>query len=236
MVLDRAGASVVLEPYAPNIIRVNVSLDEDQAAAPPGYGFIATPSAAGWTHRQNDQGDVYQSSRLVVTVVPGPRSRPVIPKTGPGRFFISSVPPVGIKISTPEGETLLDMLGWSISVLNHKDGDADLLYDKRPSDPPFYQVSATFASPDDEHYYGLGQNQEGFLDHRGHTVHCWHDYTASGGPSIGIPFMVTNRGYGMIWDNPSKTRFEPGFNERTEWTSEVGNRVSFFVIAGKATD
>jgi alpha-D-xyloside xylohydrolase len=35
-----------------------------------------------------------------------------------------------------------------------------------------------------------------------------------------------------VWDNPSKTTIEPGFNEQTRWTSEVGDRVSFFVIAG----
>jgi alpha-D-xyloside xylohydrolase len=43
--------------------------------------------------------------------------------------------------------------------------------------------------------------------------------------------MVTELS-GTIWDNPSKTVIEPGFNERTSWTSEVGDRVSFFVIAG----
>ena len=93
-----------------------------------------------------------------------------------------------------------------------------------------------FVSPDDEHYYGLGQNQEGFLDHRGHTVECWHNYLATGGPSVCVPFLVTNYGYGMIWDNPSKTTIAPGFNEQTRWTSEVGDRVSFFVIAGANTD
>ena len=40
----------------------------------------------------------------------------------------------------------------------------------------------------------------------------------------------------MIWDNPSRTTIEPGFNEQTKWTSEVGDRVSFFVIAGETTD
>ena len=110
------------------------------------------------------------------------------------------------------------------------------LNDKRPSDPPFYQVGATFVSPDDEHYYGLGQNQEGFLDHRGRRIECWHNYTATAAPSICVPFLVTNKGYGMVWDNPSKTVIEPGFNEQTRWTSEVGDRVSFFVIAGKTTD
>jgi alpha-D-xyloside xylohydrolase len=124
------------------------------------------------------------------------------------------------------------MTHWSMSVPNHKDGNATVLYDKRPSDSSFYQVGATFASPDDEHYYGLGQNQEGFLDHRGHRVECWHNYNATAAPSVCVPFMVTNYGYGIIWDNPSKTVIEPGFNERTSWTSEVGDRVSFFVIAG----
>lgn len=67
-------------------------------------------------------------------------------------------------------------------------------------------------------------------------MRSWHDYNATAGPSIGVPFLVTNKGYGLIWDNPSKTLIQPGFNEQTRWTSEVGQRVSFFVIAGKSTD
>jgi alpha-D-xyloside xylohydrolase len=121
-------------------------------------------------------------------------------------------------------------------VPNYKDGNAAVLNDRRPSDPAFYQVGANFASPDDEHYYGLGQNQEGYLDHRGHRVECWHNYTATAAPSVCVPFMVTNYGYGIVWDNPSRTVIEPGFNEQTRWTSEVGDRVSFFVIAGRTYD
>jgi alpha-D-xyloside xylohydrolase len=148
------------------------------------------------------------------------------------KFFNGSAPPANIAIQTPEGKTLLQMTGWSMSVPNHKDGNAGVLNEKRPSDPSFYQVGASFVSPDDEHYYGLGQYQEGFLDHRGQRVECWHNYTATAAPSVCVPFMVTNYGYGIIWDNPSKTVIEPGFNEQTRWTSEVGDRVSFFVIAG----
>jgi alpha-D-xyloside xylohydrolase len=152
------------------------------------------------------------------------------------KFFSDSNPGVSISFRTPEGKTLLRMTNWRMSVPNHKDGNAAVLYDKRPSDSSFYQVAAAFASPDDEHYYGLGQNQEGYLDHRGHRVECWHNYAATAAPSVCVPFMVTNYGYGIIWDNPSKTVVEPGFNERTSWTSEVGDRVSFFVIAGGTFD
>ena len=134
-----------------------------------------------------------------------------------------------------------------MSVPNHKDGNAHVLsevnpsiaydrYDPRPADAAYFQVSASFHSPDDEHYYGLGENQEGYLDHRGHPIRCWNDYDAPAAPSFCVPFLVTNKGYAVLWDNPSKTTIEPGFNEQTRWISEVGDRVSFFVIAGKTTD
>lgn len=236
VVLDRGGSAVVLEPYAPNIIRVTLSLDKDRALAAPGYGFVATPAAEGWTLQPGEQGDVYRSSRLTVTVAANHPGKPMATQIDIAKFFNGSAPPVNISIRTPEGKTLLQMTDWSMSVPNHKDGNAGVLYDARPSDPPFYQVGASFVSPDDEHYYGLGQNQEGFLDHRGHRVECWHNYTATAAPSVCVPFMVTNYGYGIIWDNPSKTVIEPGFNEQTRWTSEVGDRVSFFVIAGSTFD
>ena len=117
-----------------------------------------------------------------------------------------------------------------------KDGDSQLNNDRRPQDPPFIRVGATFASPDDEHSYGLGQNQEVYLDHRQHKVECWADYQSAGGPNLCVPFLVTNKGYGLIWDNPSKTTILPGFNEQTKWISQVGLRVSFFIIAGASTD
>ena len=236
IVLERGGSAVVLEPYAPNIIRVTLSLNKDRAIAAPGYGFMATPGAEGWTHQPGEQGDVYRSSRLTVTVAANRPGKPMATMIDIAKFFNGSTPPVNISIRTPEGRTLLHMTDWSMSVPNHKDANAGVLNDARPSDPPFYQVGASFVSPDDEHYYGLGQNQEGFLDHRGHRVECWHNYTATAAPSVCVPFMVTNYGYGIIWDNPSKTVIEPGFNEQTRWTSEVGDRVSFFVIAGSTFD
>ncbi len=236
VVLDRGGATVVLEPYAPNIIRVSLSMSKQEATAPPGYGFVAKPSAEGWTHEQNSQGDTERSSRLIVMVDVNHPWKPLPTQKDISRYFRGSVPGVHITIRTTEGHKLLEMAGWSQSVPNYKDGNAGILQDRRPGDAPFYQVGATFASPDNEQYYGLGQNQEGYLDHRGHPVDCWQNYTAPAGPSVCVPFVVTNLGYGMIWDNPSKTTIEPGFNGQTKWISQVGNRVSYFVIAGRTTD
>jgi alpha-D-xyloside xylohydrolase len=230
--LDRKGETIVLEPYAPNILRVTLSLKHDPALAAPGYGFIAAPAAEGWNAGQTPQADVYKSDRMVVTVDHEQTSS----WGDAGQYFGPTVPDAHITVTTPEGKKLLEMTGWTQAVPNQKDGTAELLRDRRPSDAEFYTVGATFASPDDEHYYGLGQNQEGFLDHRGHAVRCWQDYLATAGPSSCVAFLVTNKGYGLVWDNPSKTTIEPGFNEQTRWTSQVGDRVSFFVIAGATAD
>ena len=236
--LDRNGSTIVLEPYAPNILRVTLSLKREPAVAGPGYGMVATPAAAGWNASQTAQADVYRSSRIVATVdrdLPSTKP-PVQTQVDINKFFNGSAPGTRIVFSTPEGKKLLEMTGWQQAVPNRKDGTFDVAFDRRPGDAEFYTVGATFVSPDDEHYYGLGQNHEGFLDHRGHAVWCWADYLAPAAPSFCVPFLVTNKGYGLLWDNPSKTTIEPGFNEQTRWTSQVGDRVSFFVIAGATAD
>jgi alpha-D-xyloside xylohydrolase len=236
--LKRGDATVVLEPYAENILRVTLSLKREPAIAAPGYGIIGTPTAAGWSSAETQQADLYRSSRMVVTVdkdLP-PAKPPLQTEIDISKFFNGSAPGAHITLRTPAGKTLLEMKGWSQAVPNHKDATAWLADDRRPSDPPAYIVGATFASPDDEHYYGLGQNHEGFLDHRGHPVHCWADYTAPAAPSFCVPFLMTNKGYGLLWDNASKTTIAAGFNEQTTWSSEVGDRVSFFVIAGDTAD
>jgi alpha-D-xyloside xylohydrolase len=230
IVIERGGNTVALEPYAPNIIRVTISKSKDKAIAAPGYGFIASPSWSGWSHEKDSDGDVYQSDRLVVKVAAARAPHFTANDLQLGKFFdLSNEPREHITVATPQGKVLVDLLGWSLS----EPTDAG---EKHPKEEPFAPVGATFAAPPDEHYYGLGQNQEGFLDHRGHPVNCWHDYAAPGGESVCVPFMVSSRGYGLVWDNPSKTIFEGGFNERTNWSSRVGDRVSFFVIAGNSSD
>jgi alpha-D-xyloside xylohydrolase len=234
--INRQGETIVFEPYAPNILRVTLSLNHTAALAAPGYGINAKPSAGDWRMHRALESISYQSSRMVATLAT-PRPEPgAKTQSDTGKYFIGSTPGAYIRFTTPEGAKLLELTGWSQEVLNHKAGDTDLLYDRRPTDPQFNKVGATFTSPDDEHYYGLGQNQEGFLDHRGHPVDCWADYEAPAAPSFCVPFLVTNKGYGVLWDNASKTTIAAGFNGQTRWSSQIGDRVSFFVIAGATVD
>jgi alpha-D-xyloside xylohydrolase len=54
----------------------------------------------------------------------------------------------------------------------------------------------------DEALYGLGENQVGLLNIKGYDLDLWqHNGT------IVIPFLVSSRGWGVLWDNTSFTRF-----------------------------
>lgn len=221
VLLERNGSFVAVEGYAPNIVRITLSQDRALAIAKPGFGVIGQPDGGGWRHGRDASGaDVLESSQLSVVVDPAPA--PTAP-TQMQRYFAPSLPPVSLRVRDARGVTLLDMPSWQMAphVVNGE---------------KTFQVGASFRAPRGEHYYGLGQNQEGFLDHRGHTVDCKHYYDAPAGETVCVPFMVTNGGYAVVWDNPSETRVSAGIDGKTSWQSKVGERVSFFVIAGATTD
>ncbi|HEY8923398.1 MAG TPA: hypothetical protein VIU64_03395, partial [Polyangia bacterium] len=54
----------------------------------------------------------------------------------------------------------------------------------------------------DESLYGLGQHQHGLMDIKGYDLDL-HQYNTE----VFIPFLVSSRGYGILWDNTSFTRF-----------------------------
>ncbi len=245
-VLERDGRTIVVEPYAPNIVRVTLSRTTALATAAPGYGFIGTPAMAGWTREKDAEGnEIFRSGRMVVRLSPEHVAAAEEPKAMPldalnqalrDHYFGASVPRDGyfgdtLSVATAAGQTLLRMKNWSMTDGTKGRGEASA-----EAERDGYRVAATFDSPTDEHYYGLGQQQQGWMDLRDHQVKCWQDYVAIGGQAGCVPFLVSSRDYGLIWDNPSKTTINLGFNQQNTWSSEVGDRVSFFVIAGAYSD
>jgi alpha-D-xyloside xylohydrolase len=63
-------------------------------------------------------------------------------------------------------------------------------------------VRQTWEANADEALYGLGQHQLGLLNIKGYDLDLWqHNAT------VAVPFLVSSRGYGILWDNISYTRF-----------------------------
>ncbi len=243
--LERKDRTIVLEPYADNIVRITLSTEKPAALGAPGYGIVGTPSSAGWTQERDPDGnDVIRSGRLTIRVapenLPPPHTFPLDALNqslrdhyfggGDGHGPYNDI----ISVAASSGKPLLKLWRWSM--VPNPAGAAPANMGDGAKEGPGYRVSATFDSPQSEHYYGLGQQQQGFLDLRDHRIQCWHDYGGIGGENVCVPFMVSSRGYGLIWDNPSKTTIDLGFNQQNLWSSDVGDRVSFFVIAGDKSD
>jgi alpha-D-xyloside xylohydrolase len=69
-----------------------------------------------------------------------------------------------------------------------------------------FEVGQEFDSPDDEKLFGLGQFQDGLWNWRGLPVELRQLNT-----QIAVPMLVSSRGYGLLWNNASRTDFNlPG--------------------------
>jgi alpha-D-xyloside xylohydrolase len=67
-----------------------------------------------------------------------------------------------------------------------------------------YTVQQTFDSPDDEAIYGLGQYQYDMMNWKNSHMRMQQQNTA-----IAMPVIVSNKGYGIFWNNYSLTEYNP---------------------------
>lgn len=84
---------------------------------------------------------------------------------------------------------------------------------------PCLDVTASFHSPADEHLYGTGQFQDGYLDIRGLSRRLTQVNT-----QISIPFILSSKRYGLLWNNYGLTDFNPSDSCLTlRYTLDEGN-------------
>lgn len=77
-----------------------------------------------------------------------------------------------------------------------------------------------------EHFYGLGQEAHDLFDLKGAMLDLCQQNTKST-----IPFVMSSRGYGFIWNNPAIGRVEFG-TSGTRWVAESARQMDYLVIAG----
>ena len=65
-----------------------------------------------------------------------------------------------------------------------------------------YTFRQVFESPADEAFYGLGQHQSDEFNYKGKNEELFQYNT-----KVSIPFIVSNKNYGILWDNYSFSRF-----------------------------
>ncbi len=112
-----------------------------------------------------------------------------------------------VRIVTPEASVTVNPSGGDICFY---DAEGNLLLGHGSMDFTPVEVEGrkawsthvSFPAAQFEAFYGLGQQQSGELDHRGHNEELFQYNT-----KISIPFVLSNRGYGLLFDHYSLSRW-----------------------------
>ena len=90
----------------------------------------------------------------------------------------------------------------------------------------YQQLEQSFAAYDDERLFGLGQHTHGRLDQKGVVLDL-----VQRNAEVSIPFLLSNRRYGLLWNNPAVGRVELG-RTSTRWVSDSARQIDYWVTAG----
>jgi alpha-D-xyloside xylohydrolase len=82
-----------------------------------------------------------------------------------------------------------------------------------------------------EGFYGLGQHQAGVWNYRGESVDISQDNS-----NISIPMLLSTNGYGLFWNNPSRSRFNNRFMQSLYISSEVAEQIDYYFMYGPEFD
>jgi alpha-D-xyloside xylohydrolase len=93
-----------------------------------------------------------------------------------------------------------------------------------------YSVYQAFVLDKGEAIYGLGQQQKGKMIQRNLTLNM-----IQGNTDDYIPFFISEKGYGLFWDNYSPSLFEDT-PESTSFKSDVGDCIDYYFMYGGNAD
>lgn len=90
-----------------------------------------------------------------------------------------------------------------------------------------YHLTARFESVDPhEKIFGMGQYQQPMLDLKGHDLELAHRNSQAS-----VPFALSSRGYGLLWNNPSIGRAVFGRNIMT-FEARATTALDYWLVAG----
>jgi len=93
-------------------------------------------------------------------------------------------------------------------------------------DGGLFKIEIRFKPQEGERFFGLGQHQHGLLDQKGCIIELQQRNT-----EVTIPFVISNRKYGFLWNNPSVGRVEFGRNA-TRWVAEGSQQLDYYIVCG----
>jgi alpha-D-xyloside xylohydrolase len=99
-----------------------------------------------------------------------------------------------------------------------------------PAGNGYYRLEQKFRAYPGEQLFGLGQHTHGLLDQKGAVI----DLVQRNG-EVTIPFLMSSRGYGLLWNNPGIGRVELAANG-TRWLADSSRQIDYWITAGSPAE
>lgn len=94
----------------------------------------------------------------------------------------------------------------------------------------YHRIAQNFRAYPGERLYGLGQHQHGLFDQKGAVVEL-----VQRNSEVSIPFLLSSRGYGLLWNTPAVGRVELGVTG-TRWVADSARQIDYWLTAGDPAD
>jgi alpha-D-xyloside xylohydrolase len=137
-------------------------------------------------------------------------------------------------INLRSGEVIFKDLKGNV-ILQERKGGGKTFTPATIDGKPLYKLQQVFESPAGEAFYGLGQHQTGLMNYKNQDV----DLTQYNSIAV-IPFLVSSKHYGILWDNYSITRFgddrpyeQLGSLQLTDKNGKAGSLTATYALRNK---
>jgi alpha-D-xyloside xylohydrolase len=99
------------------------------------------------------------------------------------------------------------------------------------NDDRTFRVKDRFNPSMTEAYYGMGQHQSGVFNYRGGTVELAQNNT-----DVAMPFLVSSKGYALMWNSAALTYVDNRFPLELTLTSIAGQSIDYYFLYGPEID
>lgn len=199
------GELLLIEAWSENCIRVRCTLNQDFFP----YDWVINPidTALAVSISEDDEKFILQNGKISLELKKG-TWEPLLVSETPLRFF-----------KTETGENLLEE---KVSQIVPPDPGHSL----KSVGPSSFKAEVRFKADPTEKFFGLGHNQQGFLNQKG----CSLELCQMNAHTI-VPVLYSSKGYGFFWNNPAYGRVEL-VNNGTYWIAENTDQIDYFVFTG----
>jgi alpha-D-xyloside xylohydrolase len=90
----------------------------------------------------------------------------------------------------------------------------------------YCRLEQRFQAYPDEQIFGMGQHQHGRLNQKGMVLDL-----VQRNAEVSVPFLVSSRGYGFLWNLPAVGRAEFAQNG-TRWVADAARQIDYWVTTG----